>query len=430
MSLPFQFQKMNFYKLFDYESLEWLEINELLNETNLTTLNDVKLFISNLAKLPDDIEFKTLDALKQFYNENELASIFNKIRQYALRLPCLFPLGKITRLNETNPRVDLKRFEILCLLCHMILCTLKKSKKNLYWVTFENWLTDGRSCAVTYLQTLIEYFRQTFSTQDIESDEFMNETVIFKRNSSDLKIIMDILKSDACKFKDVSFSLNGSIGDENGLPEVDFANCDIGYGITGTQEEILFGASPELCVSMLFCDTLKEDDAISITGARKISNFNGYGLDINLNSFIPKESRCWRERTIIAIDAIDFSYEFGPNLFKNQLLPENLNRELVKAFAGFSLVNDTKICTGHWGCGCFSGNKQLKALIQLVAASISNNSLLFYSYGDAEFLEAFNLFLAELKYKNVSVSTLWSFILSLENDLKDENVFNFLKNKF
>jgi poly(ADP-ribose) glycohydrolase len=420
---------MNFYQLFDYSSSEWFEnISKQLNETNLTSLNDIKSLIVNLANFSDDIEFKTFDILNKNYTETELLFIFNKIKHYALKLPILFRSGKIPRLNETITKVELKRLDILCLLCHMTLCTLKKTRKNFYWVTFENWLTDGRTCAIAYLHTLIEYFNQTFLIQNLESNEFMNETIVFRRNKANLTDLISILETNECKLRKVKVLLNGSIGDGT-YPEVDFANCDIGFGITGTQEEILFGSSPELCVAMLFCDTLNENEAISITGARKVAYFNGYGIDVSLKSFVPfeKSNQIWKNRIIIAMDALDFSDKFE-NSLKKQILTQFLNRELVKAYAGFSLVEYTPIQTGHWGCGAFAGNKQLKSLIQLVAASLAKNDLIFYCRGSNEFYNEFKNLISCIQHE--SVSTIWKLILNIQNDiinLKNENIFAYIK---
>lgn len=46
-----------------------------------------------------------------------------------------------------------------------------------------------------------------------------------------------------------------------------------------------------------------------------------------------------------------------------------LLRELYKAFTGFVSAKNSKIATGNWGCGVFNGDLQLKAAIQIVAAS-------------------------------------------------------------
>jgi hypothetical protein len=276
----------------------------------------------------------------------------------------------------------------------MILCTLKKTNRNFYWVTFENWLTDGRCCAIAYLQTLIHYFRQSFEN---EYNDFMKEIINFKCNEANLDDILCL-------------KLNGSIGDDSDI-EIDFANKDIGFGITGTQEEMLFGSSPELCISMLFCDTLEENEGISITGARRVSLFNGYGLNVTLKSFLPIDHQTWRNRVIIAIDALDLS-DYVESSFQKQIEPSNLKREVVKAYAGFSCVFNKNISTGHWGCGAFNGDKSVKALIQILAAIASSNKLIFYCRGDTQFFERFS----NLK-KDIKPFDLWNNLL--KGNIKD-----------
>lgn len=45
-------------------------------------------------------------------------------------------------------------------------------------------------------------------------------------------------------------------------------------------------------------------------------------------------------------------------------------------------VKVVRIFTGHWGCGAFGGNRELTALLQLLAANISGVHKLVFCYGD------------------------------------------------
>ena len=50
--------------------------------------------------------------------------------------------------------------------------------------------------------------------------------------------------------------------------------------------------------------------------------------------------------------------------------------------------------TGNWGCGAFNGNKELKAVIQWIAASIAGvQSVNYYVFGDLEFADELNNFI-------------------------------------
>ena len=93
---------------------------------------------------------------------------------------------------------------------------------------------------------------------------------------------------------------------------------------------------------------------------------------------------------------------------------------------------NTTISTGHWGCGAFRGNKELKALIQLVAASLSKNNLLFYCHADVKFYEKFSILLNKIYGKNIKLNSLWEMILNLQHDLinlKNESVCEYLIHK-
>ncbi|CAD8204841.1 unnamed protein product [Paramecium pentaurelia] len=75
---------------------------------------------------------------------------------------------------------------------------------------------------------------------------------------------------------------------------------------------------------------------------------------------------------MLAIDAKPFYSE-------NQFTEKNIDRELIKCYAGFeiSLRNQPNyyISTGRWGCGIFRGNPYLKTLIQFLSFAIAVNQV-------------------------------------------------------
>ena len=75
------------------------------------------------------------------------------IRQWALRMEELFPSGYLPVLEPGMdlPEVVLTHDQVRCLLANMLLCTLKPSQHNKYWVTFQPWLTRDTSPAIAYL---------------------------------------------------------------------------------------------------------------------------------------------------------------------------------------------------------------------------------------------------------------------------------------
>lgn len=52
----------------------------------------------------------------------------------------------------------------------------------------------------------------------------------------------------------------------------------------GTQEEIIFGFSPELAPILLVCDSLRDEEVLIATGARRIAVHTGYGLDLKISA--------------------------------------------------------------------------------------------------------------------------------------------------
>lgn len=57
----------------------------------------------------------------------------------------------------------------------------------------------------------------------------------------------------------------------------------------------------------------------------------------------------------------------------------------IQAYAGFSWGmiqgNKESVASGNWGCGAFRGDAHLKALLQLMAASITGRQLAYFTFG-------------------------------------------------
>ena len=163
--------------------------------------------------------------------------------------------------------------------------------------------------------------------------------------------------------------------DQNGpVLEVDFANKVIGGGILGSgavQEEIRMAIAPEMIAARLFTVPLKDDEVLFITGAKIFSRTSGYSDTLQFEGhYIDME----KKREVVAMDATDYKDH------RQQFKKEEIEREINKAFCAFHSESGakTKIATGHWGCGVFGGDKELKAILQLLAAS--EVSVFIYSY--------------------------------------------------
>lgn len=124
--------------------------------------------------------------------------------------------------------------------------------------------------------------------------------------------------------------------------QVDFANRKIGGGVLRggcVQEEIKFVVFPELLISKLIMDHMDNNEAIIITGAEQFSKYTGYRDTFEFAG----EHQDTAERDVfgniltstVAIDAYPFKNE--P---EKQYEPELVLRELNKAYAGYSCLQD------------------------------------------------------------------------------------------
>lgn len=286
----------------------------------------------------------------------------------ALRMPELFPTGVVPILHPgVDDQVSFTREQVACILVHMFLCTIQPAKWNKFWVNFSIWYSSTSKPVLAYLHTLITYFEQL---DDSGAPPSPSELVTFQRcvlhqypnwESSKAELVQVTPSSDLEPFADI---------------EVDFANKDVGFGVSGSQEEAKLAQSPETCIVMLLAPTLQDDEALVIRGARKVAKFTGIGRNISFTGIHPIHSDAWTSRAIIAIDSLELDEEQNDSDAKPiaELREKVLNRELNKAFCGFSSVRTSQgeagsgcpvIATGHWGCGAFGGNRETKALIQV-----------------------------------------------------------------
>src|SRR6266542_3842436 len=102
------------------------------------------------------------------------------------------------------------------------------------------------------------------------------------------------------------------------------------------------------------------------------------------------------------------------DILKNSLLLQlndnSLIRELNKAYCGFSwnqnFKNIKSIGIGLWGCGTFAGDKDIKFIIQWIAASQVNNNnnninLIIYAFNNFDYEQRIIKFIK--KYKNLLI---------------------------
>jgi poly(ADP-ribose) glycohydrolase len=175
--------------------------------------------------------------------------------------------------------------------------------------------------------------------------------------------------------------------------KADFANRRLGGGALTrgcVQEEILFVTHPELCVGMLICAPLRDDEALLMRGAACFSAHAGYAWEFTWagpydDSYDAAGAEAGDDvRCSTAFVAFDALYNPGADQFTPPLLVREANKALV-AFAADApgVAPGGAVATGNWGCGAFRGDLPLKALLQWCAASRAGRDVEYYPFGDA-----------------------------------------------
>jgi len=138
----------------------------------------------------------------------------------------------------------------------------------------------------------------------------------------------------------------------------------------------------------------------------------------------------------------------------DQFENENIKRDLLKCFAGFSnkIKNDgfdfKSIATGHWGCGAFNGDKEIKCnknikqpykllffhtypllfyyfgnivLIQLLVASELKKSLNYFTFNDRVSKQEFEKIIETIQRTNMFVKDLYESLFEYANSKLNES---------
>jgi hypothetical protein len=235
---------------------------------------------------------------------------------------------------------------------------------------------------------------------------------------------------------EVHAEAGGTIEEASGMLQLDFANKTIGGGVLRNgcvQEEIRFLICPELIISRVLLETLADNEALLASGFERVSRYSGYASSFRFEGAFEEVAAAAAASRLLAIDA----RRFGRYERATQYEAHNLERELNKAYAGFSAPDPPPdpppapppdpppappppappppalpVCTGNWGCGAFGGDVQLKAVVQLLAASAAGRPALRYlTFGDAVLAEQLSRVCAALRARGVTVGQLSTLLL-------------------
>jgi len=390
VNVPLPHSKQGPYKG-NYWGILEKDMKLLMKEVTLTKLEEVILKYINRNSDLSVLSRLKLDNLRKVFSSEMNLALVPFIAQLALQLPALFPCQGLEMLRRGEEKtVSLTRSQISCLVAHMFFCTIQensdlaKTYRGHFTgepaptgpLTFVYWLKPVTGPTNIYLQSLLSYFREI----EAMTENTLNEVVTFERLvCNDDKVWNP--KGSTINTVDIEVHFDGRIGDKEQV-EIDFANKHVGFGTTGTQEELMLGTSPETCPIVLFNEVLEPHEAIAMVGAKKYGDFTGYGMRAAYTGPFNADWD-WKNRKIIAIDAI-----CGP---RDQLGDLTMFRELRKAWVGFKAGEGECLSSGHWGCGAFGGDQDVKCLVQVMAASMAGvKKLDFYSFGDQKFYDRFS----------------------------------------
>jgi poly(ADP-ribose) glycohydrolase len=380
----------------------------------------------------------------------------------------MLPALKLKKLVQgTEDHVLLRRDLVASLLAHMFLCTPSKGTCNseldvnrsqaMPGITFDI-LLNSSSQEVAKLRMFVQYFDHIQQEMPEKKEDggkkkrgTRGEGDVGKRErlpgpKGELRIYRQVRaklpNADREQaWADSSMPLLGidmvdmGIGFEDmsrsqGCLLADFANMFLGGGVLSggcVQEEIRFSICPELCVAMLICPCMLENEAIHIVGAEQFSMYTGYARGLRYGG--PCKQQCPTDQdgtpliAITAMDALDL--RFGDTSLSMQMSLDAELRELEKAAVAFAPVSEMAlktwpiVATGNWGCGVFGGNTLLKAVLQWLAASEGGLKMRYFPF-DQHIGPQINKLSAKLCKAKVTVGQLFTALRSIAPQSDDE----------
>lgn len=372
----------------------WNLIEESLLQP-IVTSRDLEKAIKKYNNRYEDIwSFDTLHHLfDNFLPPEEVSSFFHvllpAIINSALQLPQLIQSPVPLLKRNMNHSLSLSQQQISSLLANAFLCTFplrNTDKRNSEYASYPTinfcklFSATGNS-AIEKLKCILNYFTRVLL------QEVPINVVTFQRRTIDTKFKWESSHVELSKTK-FQVMPYGNIERAKGMLQIDFANRLVGGGVIGNgcvQEEIRFVINPEMIVARLFTQSLDNDEALIMIGCEQFNQYRGYASSFewsgDFKDETPLDTYRRRKCRVVAIDALFYrsmDMQFNPN---------SISRELNKAFVGFYKENESDkspVASGLWGCGAFNGHPVRSALIQLMACSVAERNIAFYTFGDYE----------------------------------------------
>ncbi|KAL8565004.1 hypothetical protein ACOMHN_003380 [Nucella lapillus] len=315
-------------------------------------------------------------------SQQQIACLLANAFFCTFQIPLLKKGGKVKKLT-------LSQQQIACLLANAFFCTFPLRNSKMRTSSDYSDYPDINFChlfvgdpvprKLQKIQCIIHYFKRVLQESLTGIVTFSRQTLSSGHN----------WQGSMENLSQLHVSSTGTIEDNGrGMLQVDFANKYIGGGVLGhgcVQEEIRFVICPEMIVTRLFTQALDSMDCLIMTGCERYSEYKGYSDSFCWKGdFVDKTQRDKLGRLCCEVVAID-AQVFRADYYK-QFKRTCVDRELNKAYCGFKTsakeVNRSAVCTGNWGCGAFGGDKQLKALIQVMAASVAKRDVCYFTFDD------------------------------------------------
>jgi poly(ADP-ribose) glycohydrolase len=312
----------------------------------------------------------------------------------ALNLPQLFPTSSLPVLSTSQPPLCLSRSQVGCLVVHQFLCTLSPPSWQEGFQSFHIWygsVQPHAGAVEAYLTALFVYFERISGPIDGSPFNYSKDewSISYTLTSDSLPSLHTSLKEDVLSPFRVTYLPTASthpslLGLESGASVIS-ANKFIGFGRTGTQEEVHVGSSPESCPAVLITPPLKDGEVLVVNGVEAMVVIEGYGRTAHCGEILSgpvvfsederhAHKQKWKNRTMLFMDALEFDLE-DHSLGLPDVKPGNVARELCKAYTAFRSSQNTSgapykdVYTGFWGCRTFGGNVSVKTMVQWCAAS-------------------------------------------------------------
>ncbi|CAL8135947.1 unnamed protein product [Orchesella dallaii] len=399
---------------------------------------NVDILMENaLSRYDADVQSKT-DFMTLTHPDIKLClpSTIPIIVQHALKLPALLATPIPFLKAHENKTIYMTKRLVASLLANAFFCTLPPEKDEMPDINFHrifNTAARGNGKAEK-LKCILNYFQQIGPPgRNPEKDD---QIISFER-----RVIHD--RKDWARstknLTNVNIEPIKRIEEAHGCLQVDFANKRVGGAILNegaVMEEIMFATCPDLIISRLFTEPLKDEEVLVINGAEQYSNYEGYCGNFHYAG--PTKGPKYRVENlgrictqIVVMDALKFKqYEM-----ETQFEQRNIDRELHKAYVGFLIPIgglNIPIATGNWGCGVFNGDVEIKFLIQWMAASEAGRTLMIYhTIGDAMQAQEIKSIEEFLTKKNINIGELYNAMVGYQKRMsRYPSLFVYLKNEF